>query len=501
LSSTCAERGRTAWSIATVLAVAFGLAACGGSDPAAPTVLHLRTSVAALELREPGAAFFARRVAQLSANRLRIAVDYVASPDEHTVTTTPVATDPWLVREAKAGHTDLAWVSTNAFDEMGITSLRALDAPMLVDDYGLETAILRSRLARPMVAGIRGAGVEGLGLIEGRLRHPVAVERPLRGPRDYRGLQVGTARSRTRGDAIRALGARVVAGAHLPIFYKTWNDLESRSLVPKYRMDGLETDLEDEFYDVPPSEPGYVTEDVRLWAETAAIVASPARLARLSTLQRSWLRQAAAETQARSFALGAGDGVLLRELCSRGTRFARTSRADRAALKRAFQPVYARLERDRQTRAQIHAIEAMKARLAPGAAPSIPAQCSATHRAIPNLPPSPIPDGVYRTRITRHDLAAWHVPQQYWLTGFGTLTLTLRHDRFKLTLREPNFFDETGPYGGTLARTEFGSDNLFFDHHKLVTVLENGELRFYPVRVRDLVFGAWFGAHPWRKIG
>jgi TRAP-type transport system periplasmic protein len=500
LSSTCAEPGRTAWSIATVLAVTFGLAACGGSDPAAPTVLHLRTSVAALELRQPGAAFFARRVAQLSANRLRIAVDYVPTPDQHEVTTAPVATDSWLVGEAKAGHTDLAWVSTNAFDAMGITSLRALDAPMLVDDYGLQTAILRSRLAGPMLAGLRGAGVDGLGLVAGRLRRPVAVERSLRGPRDYRGLQLGTAESRARGDAMRALGARVVPGAHLPVFYETWTDLETRSLLPKDRMDGLETDLEDEFYDVPPAEPGYVTADVRLWAETAAIVASPARLARLSALQRSWLRRAAAETQAHAFALGAGDDALLRELCSRGTRFARTSSADRAALRRAFRPVYARLERDRQTRALIHAIEAIKARAAPTAAPSMPARCSAAHRAIPNLPPSPIPDGVYRTRITRQDLVAWHVPAQYWLTGFGTLTLTLRHDRFKLTLREPNYFNETGPYGGTLARTEFGSDNLNFDHHKLVTVLENGELRFYPVRVRDLVFAAWFGAHPWRKI-
>jgi hypothetical protein len=265
-------------------------------------------------------------------------------------------------------------------------------------------------------------------------------------------------------------------------------------------MDALETDPEDEFFDVPPSVPGYVTEDVRLWPETAAIVASPKTLARLSALQRSWLRRAAAETQAHSFALGAGDGVLLRELCSRGTRVARTSREDRAALRRAFRPVYSRLERDRQTRTLIRAIDAMKARVAPTAAPSIPAHCSTAYRAIPNLPPSPIPDGVYRTRITREDLAAWHVPRQYWLAGYGTLTLSLRHGRFELSLREPNYFDETGPYGGTLAHTEFGSDNLNFDHHKLVTVLENGELRFYPVRVRDLVFGAWFGAHPWHKI-
>jgi hypothetical protein len=247
--------------------------------------------------------------------------------------------------------------------------------------------------------------------------------------------------------------------------------------------------------------PGYVTEDVRLWAETAAIVASPARLSRLSTLQRSWLRQAAADTQAHAFALDAGDDELLRELCSRGTRFARASRADRAALTRAFRPVYARLERDRQTRRQIHAIERMKARTAPTAALSIPAPCGAAHRAIPNLPPSPIPDGVYRTRITRQDLAAFQVPQQYWLNGFGTLTLTLRNGRYKLALREPNYFDETGPYGGSLARTEFGSDNLAYEHHKLVTVLKNDELRFYPVRIRDLVFAAWFGAHPWRKIG
>jgi TRAP-type C4-dicarboxylate transport system substrate-binding protein len=487
--------------MATVLTVAFGLAACGGSKSAAPTVLHLRTSVGALELRQPAAAFFAHRVAQLSGNRLRIAVDYIPPPDQHTPTTAPVATDPWLLRVAKAGDTDLAWVPTNAFDWIGVTSLRALDAPMLVDDYRLQTAILRSSVARRMLAGVRGAGVEGLALVEGHLRRPVGVEHPLRGPRDYHGLPLGTGRSRTRRDAMRALGARVVAGAHLPVFYETWTGLETRSASSNDRLDGLETDLDNEFYDVPPSVPGYVTEEVRLWPETAAIVASPARLARLSPRQRSWLRQAAAETQARSFGLGAREGALLRELCSRGTRLARTSRADRAALTRAFRPVYARLERERQTRALIHAIEAMKGRLPRSAPPSIPAGCDAAHRAMPNLPPSPIPDGVYRTRITRHDLVAWHVPRVYWFAGFGTLTLTLRNGRYKLALRDANYYDETGPYGGTLAHTEFGSDKLNFDHHKLVTVLGSGELRFYPVRVRDLVLAAWFGAHPWRKIG
>jgi hypothetical protein len=108
---------------------------------------------------------------------------------------------------------------------------------------------------------------------------------------------------------------------------------------------------------------------------------------------------------------------------------------------------------------------------------------------------------VYRTRITRHDLAAGHVPPADQFSGYGTLTLTLRDGRYTLALREGNYFDETGPYGGTLAHTEFGSDDLNFEHHKLVTVVSNGELRFHPVRVREDVFGVWYGAHPWRKIG
>ena len=142
----------------------------------------------------------------------------------------------------------------------------------------------------------------------------------------------------------------------------------------------------------------------------------------------------------------------------------------------------------------------MKARVAPAAAPSVPARCSAAHRAIPHLPPSPIPDGVYRTRISPHDLVAGLVPKVEQFLAFGTLTLTLRDGRYKLTLREPNHFNETGAYGGSLSRTEFETDELNFEHHKLVTVLKNGELRFYPVRVREDVFGVWYGAHPWRKI-
>jgi TRAP-type transport system periplasmic protein len=376
LSSTCTER---AVSAVAVLAVAFAVAACGDSTSGAPTVLRLRTSVGALEQRQPGAAFFARRVAQLSGGRLRIAVDYLPTNDEHTVTVGPGVTDRSLVGDAKAGRTDLAWVSANAFDGIGVTSLRALDAPMLVDDYRLQTAILHSGLAPRMLAGVRRGGVDGLALVEGRLRRPVGIERPLRGPRDYRGLQLGTARSRARSDAIRALGARVAAGAHLPDFWRTWTDLEARSMRRQDRLDGLETDLDEEFYDVPPSVPGYATENVRLWPETAAIVASPARLARLTPRERAWVRQAAADTQARSFALGAGEGALVRELCSRGTRIARASRADSAALRQAFRPVYGRLERDPQTRALIHAIEAMKRDV-----PRAPSPQGATRRTDPS---------------------------------------------------------------------------------------------------------------------
>src|SRR4051812_9532886 len=52
-----------------------------------------------------------------------------------------------LIADVRAGRTDLGAVGSRAFDAEE-TSLRALTAPLLVDDYGLQQRVLSSPLGR-----------------------------------------------------------------------------------------------------------------------------------------------------------------------------------------------------------------------------------------------------------------------------------------------------------------------------------------------------------------
>ena len=48
------------------------------------------------------------------------------------------------MRAVAAGQVDLGWSGTRVFDTMGVTSFQALHAPMLIDSYALQHAVIAS---------------------------------------------------------------------------------------------------------------------------------------------------------------------------------------------------------------------------------------------------------------------------------------------------------------------------------------------------------------------
>jgi len=272
-----------------------------------------------------------------------------------------------IVRDVQRGKADIAWVGVRVIDTFGVKSFQALQAPLLIDSYPLQRAVLRSEMPARMLAGLDRIGLVGLSLVANKLRHPFGTK-PLAGRSDYKGKRIRVFASNVQTLTMRALGAQPS--------HEGWADLAGALI--QHELQGMETDLTtysagDSDY---PSIAPYATVNVTLWPRTIALVANGKAFAALSSEQQGWLRQAAADATAYSLRLPDPDQKALNRACAAGARAVVATPADLAALKAAVAPVYASIERDTQTRSFVQAIRALKRRtLAPALA--VPKKCRA----------------------------------------------------------------------------------------------------------------------------
>ena len=361
------KRGRAGALIALALTAATaGCGALAGGDKAGgpvggPVVARMANTASGLD-DIPPVGEFVRRVGTLSGGTLRIRMtnqwdDYTPSAEAR------------LVRAVAAGTVDLGWAGSRVFDTLGVTGLRALSAPMLIDSFPLENAVLRSGLPGRMLAGLPKIGVAGLGVLGERLRLPFS-RRPLLAPADWRGASFGTYQSGAQEQAIRALGALpVVAFGPYRVHYLTRGQIQ-----------GFELDIRRYVRDVGPVGRMYATANVALWPQFDVLIANPRWLASLTAQQRGWLQQAASAAAGDSVALAAsGSAAYLRQACAIGARFVSAPPAGLAALRRSLSAVYQNLATDPQTRAYIGQIRRLKAATPPGPPLRIPAGCTRAH--------------------------------------------------------------------------------------------------------------------------
>ena len=383
-------------ALAVIAAIVVG--GCGGGaagDKAGgsgePVVLRMANTNGDLN-DLPAVQAFVSQVEERSGGNLRIQVvnrwgDYANDAEEQ------------VVRAVAAGKADLGWAGTRVFDTLGVTSLQALQAPMLIDSYALERAVVASEIPGQMLQGLTETGVRGLGILADGLRQPIAVKHPLLGVGDWRGITFGSAKSQIQARAIRALGA-----TPMEIFRRTRNQALLDGTLQGFEMSLLVYE-----HNVPPPRAPYVTANVILWPQLDVLLANPGRLAKLTGQQRGWLQQAAQAAADRSAALAEHanrDAQALNNACQSGARLATASPADLAALRTAFAPVYASLERDPQTKAFIERIQALK-RSAPAGAPlAIPAGCTGKAPQQPAARAGTVPadlNGTYRYLLTKED--------------------------------------------------------------------------------------------------
>ena len=93
---------------------------------------------------------------------------------------------------------------------------------MLLDSYELEAAVIEGDIPARMLRSLDQVQVSGLGLLADGLRKPIAVEEPLLGPDDWRGIGFGVYRSQLLSSALRALGAEPVEAIG-PVVTRRWS--------------------------------------------------------------------------------------------------------------------------------------------------------------------------------------------------------------------------------------------------------------------------------------
>ena len=450
----------------------------GGSS--APVVLRLAAAEDAEQPESQRARYFASRVSELSDGSLRIRIVYDAAGEQNA------DYESRLAGMVRAGKFELGWIGARAWDQSGITSFQALQAPFLVTNHALLGRIATGPLASRMLAGLNGHGFVGLALVPDRLRYPTGARHALASPDDFAGARVRVPPSHATDVLMRALGATPV---HLRGEALT-------AALANGDIDGSEVSLGT---NTAGEGENFLTWNVILFPKALTLFAGRSAYDRLDDDQRAIISKAARLTAAYAAAHPPSESALMRNFCGGGrpvTAVAATQN-DLAALMRAARPVYAELERESRTKALIAAIRELKDRTPAGRPAQAPGGCA--HEAAATrgrrLRASRV-NGTYRWRLTEEGARSVGAKPDDEDIG-SVVTMTLRDGGWQLG--EDEFY--SGKYS-------IRGNRLIFDWPGAGAVLtfsfkrhDSGSLDIEPVLPMDRGDQFVWGSAPWRRVG
>jgi TRAP-type C4-dicarboxylate transport system substrate-binding protein len=394
--------------VLVVLAGCGGASAdkAGGASGQQPRILTMANAAGDSGELDP----FVSEVARLSGGTIRIQVQNrwrVGQAEYET----------GLIKDVRAGKADLGSAGSRAWDSVGVMSLRALHAPLLIDSYAAQERVLQSPLVGEMLAGLEPTGLVGLGVLPGPMRKPLGISKPLVAPGDYDGLTIGVQQSLVADETMRALGAK-------PVWFPGMGKIDS--------FDGIEqqtASIEGNRYDTIGK---HFTANVNLWPRPLVIFAGKQVFDSLSPDQRNALRQAAANTIPAQTALLRGfERAAAGNLCRRGLEFETASPHTLAALRTAVQPVYDTLGREPQTSKFLTAIAAIGKGVPAESAPPCRSTGQTNGQAAGG---SSQLDGVYRVTTTAKDLRGAGTPAGDVIPeNYGTYTYVFDRAWFAYT--------------------------------------------------------------------
>ena len=200
-------------------------------------------------------------------------------------------------------------------------SLRALNTPFLIQSEAAVEAVLADDIRDDLLAGLPAAGVVGLDLFAGGLRHPFASDEPLLGADDYQDGTLRIALSETVKQMFAALGAKVT-------------DADASS-----QQRGAES-----AYAWAPDP--IATGNVTYFPKVTALVAGSEVPERLRPDQWNLLRDAAASTREWMYSAQPSDFEDAASYCAQGGRIVAATPGQVESLQDATAPVVAALEKN-----------------------------------------------------------------------------------------------------------------------------------------------------------
>jgi TRAP-type C4-dicarboxylate transport system substrate-binding protein len=290
------------------------------------------------------------------------------------------------------GDYDLALVPARSWDDLGVSSLRPLQTPFLVDSDDVVDEIVKGDVAGRLMSGLATVGVEGLGLWPEALRHPAGFGGPLLTLEDFQGATIRAPYSQDVYAMLRALGSKPVA----------MDGAAQNAAVAAGRLRGLETGSNQP----PPGPPATMTADVTFYAKIDTVVANDDVWDQLTDDQAAVLANAAQQTRDWLVAERPIDDVALQALCDAGLGVTQAGPAAVAAIQHATDALAEQMRADRELGPVIDEIEALKGEVGPD--PYSTPECTAEQPATdigPTIDPAVL-DGTYRTSFTEEELRA-----------------------------------------------------------------------------------------------
>lgn len=314
----------------------------GGEEP--PIILKLGTNDGPGRPAADQIEDFAARVADLSGGTILV------EPVWRVGGTNTPHWDQLVAKQVANGELDMGNVPSRAFDILGVTSMRALNAPFLITSDELLDTVVASHMTVDMLEGLEELGLVGLALLPEGLRHTFGYHEGLLGPDDYEGGIIRAAASATTSAVFEALGATVVE-----------DEIDPESQI------GMES-----AFAFDPL--GTTAINVVFFPKVNALVVNPEVYARFNEAQQQILEEAASETLSWSIESRTSDVAAIEEWCAKGGRIVTAKAETLAALREAVEPVYQQLRSDQLTAELIDQIEEMKLSVSVSD-PVVPAGC------------------------------------------------------------------------------------------------------------------------------